>query len=159
MLPISAYTGTLISVFYLGRSTANLSVLISVFYPGRGALLLVCFCLFGVYRPTHSYGDVTITGEGLQIFDLCSALMFIERFFSVSPLLWPGAPVSNCQLRRPVILTPIDERLAVELSLPGLSRLGFEHPTFRLRGQRSNPNTGMLISVFYLSRNNANLSM
>ena len=37
------------------------------------------------------------------------------------------------------------ERLAVELSLPifaidwGLSRLGFENPTFRLRGERSNP--------------------
>ena len=41
-------------------------------------------------------------------------------------------------------LTPYAERLAMELSLPvfydlGLSRLGFEHQTFRLRGQRSNP--------------------
>ena len=39
-------------------------------------------------------------------------------------------------------LTPIAERLAVELSLPfydlGLSRLGFECPTFRLRGERFN---------------------
>ena len=37
--------------------------------------------------------------------------------------------------------TPLADRLAVELSLPvlGLSRLGFEHPTFRLRGERSNP--------------------
>ena len=46
--------------------------------------------------------------------------------------------------RGPVILTPIAERLAVELSLPvfttskGLPRLGIEHPTFRLQGQRSN---------------------
>ena len=31
-------------------------------------------------------------------------------------------------------LTPIAERLAV-----GLSEQGFEHQTFRLRGQRSNP--------------------
>ena len=40
----------------------------------------------------------------------------------------------NGYLRGPVILTPIAERLAVDLSLPffydlGLSRLGFEHPT------------------------------
>ena len=35
-------------------------------------------------------------------------------------------------------LTPIAERLAVELSLLGLSRLGFEQLTFRLRGERSN---------------------
>ena len=40
-------------------------------------------------------------------------------------------------------LAPIAERLAVELSLAtcfydlGLSRLRFEHPTFRLRGERS----------------------
>ena len=41
-------------------------------------------------------------------------------------------------------LTPIAGRLAVEPITTcfydlGLSRLGFEHPTFRLRGQRSNP--------------------
>ena len=41
-------------------------------------------------------------------------------------------------------LTLIAERLAVELFLPcfydlGLSRLGLVHPTFRLRGERSNP--------------------
>ena len=40
-------------------------------------------------------------------------------------------------------LTPIAERLAMELTLPDftdldLSRLGFKHPTFRLRGQCSN---------------------
>ena len=32
--------------------------------------------------------------------------------------MWLGAPVSNCHLRGPVTLTPIAERLAVELSLP-----------------------------------------
>ena len=40
-------------------------------------------------------------------------------------------------------LKPIAEHFPVELSLPvydlGLSRLGFEHATSRLRGQRSNP--------------------
>ena len=40
-------------------------------------------------------------------------------------------------------LTPFAERLAVELSQRaltiGLSRLGFEHLTLRLRGELSNP--------------------
>ena len=36
-------------------------------------------------------------------------------------------------------LTPIAERLTVELSLTVfMSRLGFEHPIFRLRGERPN---------------------
>ena len=53
-------------------------------------------------------------------FDLCSALMAIEQwgFFSVPHLLWHGASVYNGHLRGPMILTPIAERLAVELSLP-----------------------------------------
>ena len=55
------------------------------------------------------------------------------------------ASVINCLLRGPVTLTSVAERLAVELHVTTcfydlhLSRLGFEHPTFRLRGQRSNP--------------------
>ena len=77
--------------------------------------------------------------------DLCSVLTAIEQwgFFSVPHLMWHGASVYNGHLRGPVTLTPIAERLAVELSLPvlttGLSRLRFEHQTFRLRGERSNP--------------------
>ena len=53
-------------------------------------------------------------------FDLCSALMAIVQwgFFSVPHLLWHGASVYNGHLRWPMILTPIAERLAVELSLP-----------------------------------------
>ena len=44
-----------------------------------------------------------------------------------------------CHLRGPVTSIPIVERLEVEQSLPVFTRLGFEHPTFRLRGQSSNP--------------------
>ena len=53
-------------------------------------------------------------------FDLCSALMAIEQwgFFSVPHLLWHGVSVYNYHLRGPVPLTPIAERLAVELSVP-----------------------------------------
>lgn len=44
-------------------------------------------CLFGVFPPYsrifHSYGDVTIAGEGLPICDLCSALMPITCFHAL----------------------------------------------------------------------------
>ena len=78
-------------------------------------------------------------------FDLCSALMANEQwgFFSMPHLLWHGTSVYNDHLRGPVTLTLIAERLAVELSLPvfttliGLSRLGFEHPIYCLRGECS----------------------
>ena len=41
-------------------------------------------CLIGVFRPMHSrisqsYGEVTITGQGLQIFNIFPALMTIEQ--------------------------------------------------------------------------------
>ena len=74
-------------------------------------------------------------------FDLCSALMTIEqwRFFSVTHLLWHGASDYNGHLQWPVTLTPIAERLAVELSplvfTTYVSRGCYSHtPTFRLRG-------------------------
>ena len=52
-------------------------------------------------------------------FDLCSALMAIEQwgFFSVPHLLWHGVSVYNGHLQGPVTLTPIVERLVVEMSL------------------------------------------
>ena len=54
---------------------------------------------------------------------------------------WHGASKYNGHIRGPMTLTPIAKRLAVEMSLPdsGLSWLEFEHPTFRLRGELSNP--------------------
>ena len=64
-------------------------------------------------------------------------------FFSVPHLLWYGTSVYNCRHRGPVTLTPIAERLAAELLLPVFTtssvRLGFEHPTFRMRGERFDP--------------------
>ena len=88
-------------------------------------------CLFGVFHPTqysypiHSYEDVDITGEELKI---------LKHAFKI----W------DSHLRRPLTLTSVAERLAEELSLPfftidiGLSRLGFEHPTFSMQSKRSN---------------------
>ena len=52
-----------------------------------------------------------------------SALMAIEHwgFFSVLHLVWHGPTLSNGHLRGPVTLTPVAERLAVELSLTVLT--------------------------------------
>ena len=76
---------------------------------------LIVWCFSSHSRTFHLFGDVTTAN-----FDLCSALMVIEKwgFFSVSHLLWHGASVYNCYLREPVTLTPIAESLAEELSQP-----------------------------------------
>ena len=93
----------------------------------------------------HLFGDLTITGEGLQILTYArhSWLLSSESFFSVSHLLCHGESVYNGHRRGPVTRTPITERLAVELPIIffcdlGLSRLIFEHLIFCFRGQRSN---------------------
>ena len=80
-------------------------------------------------------------------FDLYSVAMDIEQwgFFSVPHLLWHGLSVYNGHFRWPVTLTPIAERLFSNEAVIsyfkdlGLSRLGFEHPTFRLQGECSGP--------------------
>ena len=74
--------------------------------------MFVCFWgLSSHSRIFHSYDDVTITGEGLQI------LTYARHSW---PLSSEGslASVYNGHLRGPVTLTLIAERLAVELSLP-----------------------------------------
>ena len=109
--------------------------------------LFVCLGLSSHLKHFHSYGDVTINGEELQnlALDRHSWLLSTVGFFSVQYLLWQKAYVYNGHFRGPVTHTPFAERLAVELSLPvffyklGLSLMGFEHPTFRLRCQRSDP--------------------
>ena len=74
---------------------------------------------------------------------LCTYGLWAVRVFSVLHLLWHGASVDIGHLRGPVKLTPNAERLTVELSLPVLTRflsqLEFEHRTFRLLGECSNP--------------------
>ena len=77
-------------------------------------------------------------------FLLCSALMDLEQwgFFSVPHLLWHGASV-NGRLRGPVTNTFCwafsSGAVTTCLHDLGLSWLIFEHPTFRLRGERSSP--------------------
>ena len=74
--------------------------------------------------------------------DLCSALMAIEQweFFSVPHLLW-HLWWSSGRIRDTHTYCRVYSSGAVTTCfyVLGLSRLGFEHPTFRLRGQYSNP--------------------
>ena len=68
-------------------------------------------CLFNCgflshLRIFHSYGDVTIASEGLQI------LTYARHLCPLS------SEDSNGHFEGPVTLTPIAERSAVELSLP-----------------------------------------
>ena len=70
-------------------------------------------------RIFHSYRDVTITGEGLQIltYDRHSWPLSREDSLTCHTYCDTGHPFTG-HLRGPVTLTPIAERLAVELSLP-----------------------------------------
>jgi hypothetical protein len=58
------------------------SVMVSTVYNDNHAVSgrLIDYLMFYVpLRIFHSYGDVTITGEGLQNLDLCSALRAFEQ--------------------------------------------------------------------------------
>ena len=82
--------------------------------------LFVCFC--GLYRPTSEFVihlETSCRRKAANL-DLSSALNAIEQwgFFTMPHLLWHGPTVYNGHLRGPVTLTPVAERLALELSLP-----------------------------------------
>ena len=66
-------------------------------------------------RIFHSYGDVTIAGERLQI------LTYARHAWPLSSegsLTCHGPTLYSGHIRGPVTLTPVAERLAAELSLP-----------------------------------------
>ena len=72
------------------------------------------------------------------LFHCTFAMRLKTMVFKRAHLLWHTTSVDNGHLQGPLALTPVAERLAVELSLPflatsGLSRLGFEHQTFLIR--------------------------
>ena len=115
------------------------------------SIAILFVCLFGVYRPTRENFSLIrrryhYRWRAANFLPMLSIHVHwaVRFFFSVPHILWHGTSVYDGHLRGPVTLTPIAERLAVELSLPvfydlGLSRLGSDHPTFCLRGKRSNP--------------------
>ena len=72
-------------------------------------------------RIFQSYGDVTMTGEGLLILTYARHLWPLNSEGSLAChtyCMWHRASFYNGHLQRPVRLTPIAELLAVELSLP-----------------------------------------
>ena len=110
--------------------------------------LFVCLFVFSRSPPffTHVETSTFIYRWRAANFDLCSAATEQWRFFSVPHLLWHGASIYNGHLlghRTRDIYTycralssGADTTCFYDL---GLSRQGFEHPAFRLRGQCSNP--------------------
>ena len=87
------------------------------------AVYHIYFCLFVcllLIVPLETQMETSPLPAKTANFNLCSALMAIEQwgFFSISYLLWYGASINNGDLRGPITLTPIAERLAMELSLP-----------------------------------------
>ena len=96
-------------------------------------------------RIFHLYGDATVTGEGLQS-------LTNERHSLPLSSKASSACHSYCDTGHPFIMViytdPWLHTYYRALSSGavttcfydlGMSRLGFEHPTFRLRGQCSNP--------------------
>ena len=77
-------------------------------------------CLFWVFRHTRELFLHHHCRWRATNFDLCSTLMAVEqwRFNYVPHQLWHRVSLYNGHLRRPVTLTPVAERLTVELSLP-----------------------------------------
>ena len=98
-------------------------------------ILFVCFGFSSHSRIFHSYGDVSIADEGLHISWPLSSEGSLACHIYCDTLY-------NGHLREPVTLTPISERLSVELSLfLRLRSVAAEirKPTFRLQGERSSP--------------------
>ena len=80
---------------------------------------LICVCIVGSShsRIFHSFGDVIIAGEGLQILTNARYLWALNSGVSITCQIY----CDTGHLRGPAALTPIAERLAVELLLPNLT--------------------------------------
>ena len=90
----------------------------------------------------------------LSIPDRFTSCTFCKHFLLRTGVLHTGQLTMTRHLRRPVALTlaQIAECLAVKLTLHvfTMSRLGFEHPTFRLRSEHSNNASPPLPSPWYM---------
>ena len=103
-------------------------------------------------RDFHSHRDVTITGEGLRILPCARHLW---------PLSSEGSLACNtyCNTERP-LFPGNGERLANGAVTTcfndlGLLRLGFVHPAFRMRGERS-IRLPTAAAINHLDHNNVN---
>ena len=106
-------------------------------------------CLLELFRPTREFlthmETLSLPVKGCKFWLMLGIYSYwAARFLSVPHRLRHRTFVYNGHLRGPVTLTPIAERFAYSGAITAcfydldLSLLGFEHPTFRLRGQRSN---------------------
>ena len=106
----------------------------------KGLILFVCLFVWNLSshsRIFHSYGDVTITGEGLQILTYArqSWPLSSESSWACNHLKWssPRTRETHTYCRAFSCGTA-----TTCFNVLGLSRLGFEYPSFCVRGQGSN---------------------
>ena len=83
---------------------------------------LFCFVCLGFFVPPGNFSLLWRRHHcrwRAANFELCPALVAIEQwgFFNVPNLLWHRPLLYNGHLRGPMTLTPVVERLAVELSV------------------------------------------
>ena len=140
---------------YLHNDQGNLSH--SYMYERRLTWVQTVFwrvfvCLFVVWglsshsRMFHSYGDVIMTGEGLQMLTYARHSWPLSSEGSLTchtHCLRHGPTVYNGHLRGPVTLTPNAKRLAMELSLPVFT-------TWVCRHRASNPDLPHARRTHYL---------
>ena len=117
----------------------NVQLQLSILYP----LLFIWICLF-VYlffggltsdsRIFHSFLPVKYAN-----FELCSALMTIAQwgFFSLPHLLWHETSISEAPWYLHLLPSVWQEAITTCFYDLGLSGLGFDHPTFRMRSESS----------------------
>ena len=110
-----------LAVTCLGKTDYSLSLSLSL---SENKILLFCFfvCLEFIV-PLENFSLILRRHHcrwSSANFNLCSALMAIEQwgFFSVPHPMRLGPTLYNCHLRGTMTLTPVAERLAVELSQP-----------------------------------------
>jgi hypothetical protein len=101
-------------------------------------LIMIIYYFTSRSRIFHLYGDVTITGEGLQNLGLCSALRAFEQggIFIVPHLLWHGASVFPVLSEGPphLIVSCDSQGDAEDLFLPGYTRVPIQWPLMTRKG-------------------------
>ena len=110
-------------------------------YPSLFSLFVCGFS--SNFRIFHTYGDVTITGEGLQIFTYARHLWPLSREGSLACHTYCDKShlflmVISEDPWHSHLLNSVWQKSCHYLILDlCLSRMGFEHPTFRFWGERS----------------------
>ena len=96
--------------------------------------LFVCLFLFGcLFRRTRNFFTYSYPTYKRSILGTHG-----HWAIRMQHLLWQGVSAFYGHHRGPVTITTVAERLAIELSLLGLSHLWFIHPTIRMWNKRSN---------------------